>query len=319
MKSHMKWRNAAVIAAAVSLFAPSASMAQSGQTKVKAGVVLESSPTGWIYQIAHRQGLFRAEGLDIETVSTYEQVAAVIGGSLDIGEYDPATTLIAQAKGANIVTVASLYDKAPFFFFAKADIKDLKGLSGKQFAVSGVPSGDWAVVQTTLQRKGVQVVYRKLGGTPSRLAGLQAGQVDATIVVLPFHLKAMEAGMNAVVTPDDLAYPWLNIFARKDWARNNAKSLTGYLQALHKAIGWSEAPANKDAVVKLIMELAKVDEKAALDSYGWVVTKKMHRVKPLALSEARELVAALEVEGAVPKGFDPKDAIDSRFVEQVKR
>jgi hypothetical protein len=69
----------------------------------------------------------------------------------------------------------------------------------------------------------------------------------------------------------------------------------------------------------LIVELAKVDENAALDSYGWVVTKKMHRVRALSMTEARELVAALEIEGAVPKGFDPKDTIDSSFVERAKR
>ncbi len=308
-----------VMLAVLALAAPLPAAGQAGLMKVKAGVVLEGSPTGWLYQVAHRQGLFRAEGLDIETVSTYEQIAAVIGGSLHIGEYDPATTLIAQSKGANIVTVAALYDKAPFFFFAKPGTRDVKDLQGQQFAVSGVPSGDWAVVQTALKRRGIQVNYRKLGGTPARLAALQAGQVDATIIVLPFHLKAIEAGLKPVVTPDDLAYPWLNIFVRKDWARDNARAVSGYLRALLKAVAWSEAPANKGAFVKLIMDLAKVDEKAALDSYDWVVAKKMHRVRPLSVGEARELVAALELEGAVPKGFDPKDSIDARFIEQAKR
>ena len=71
--------------------------------------------------------------------------------------------------------------------------------------------------------------------------------------------------------------------------------------------------------VKVIMDLAKVDEKSALDSYDWVVAKRLHRVKPLSLEEARELVAALELEGAVPRGYDPKDAVDSRYFEQAKR
>lgn len=310
---------AAVIWSVMALVAPLPSAGQANMTKVTAGVVLESSPTGWLYRVAQQQGYFRAEGLEVSTVSTYEQIAAVIGGSLNIGEYDPATTLIAQAKGANIVTVAALYEKAPFFIFAKAGTRDVKDLQGLQFAVSGVPSGDWAIVQTFLRRKGIQVNYRKLGGTPARLAALQAGQVDATIIALPFHLKAMAGGLKAVVTPDELTYPWLNIFVRKDWAKDHPAAVAGYLRAVRKAMEWSEVPANKSAFVKVIMDLAKVDEKTALDSYDWVVTKRLHRLQALSLQEAQELVSALQLEGAVPKGYDPKEAIDAKYAEQAKR
>lgn len=285
--------------------------------KVKAGVVLPSSPTGWLYTIAHRKGFFREEGLEVQAVVTYEQIAALIGGSVDIAEYDPASTLIAHAKGAEILIAATLYDKAPFFILSRPDIRGIKELSGKQFAVSGVPSGDWALAQFFFQKHETDVVYRNIGGSPQRLAALQAGQVQATILVVPFHQKAIDAGMKALVTPDDLVYPWLDVFVRKSWVKENGPTLVRYLRGLHKATKWIEDPKNRDEMIKLVIELAKVDAETARISYDGVIAKKLNRVKPLTLEDAKVLVASLEKEKAVPRGYDPRGAIENRYVEEA--
>lgn len=123
--------------------------------------------------------------------------------------------------------------------------------------------------------------------------------------------------MKALVTPDDLVYPWLDVFVRKSWVKENGPTLVRYLRGLHKAVKWIEDPKNRDEMIKLVIELAKVDAETARISYDGVIAKKLNRVKPLTLEDAKVLVASLEKEKAVPRGYDPRGAIENRYVEEA--
>jgi ABC-type nitrate/sulfonate/bicarbonate transport system substrate-binding protein len=128
--------------------------------------------------------------------------------TLMAGDLDFSTVLASAARasvsGLPFRIVMALTTGQDFSLVVRPDIRRMEDLKGKTLAVSGV--GEFTDVGTRLLLKKygltpeTDVKLRALfGNHPLRLSALQAGQIDGTVMTMPYNKMAVKMGFRELV------------------------------------------------------------------------------------------------------------------------
>ena len=114
----------------------------------------------------------------------------------------------------------------PYALLAKSAIKKLKDLKGKVISLGGPKDITKIYVERMLAPHGVKpgefdMVFA--GATSARASALQAGAVDAAILLPPFNFHAEAAGFNELGLTVDYApeLPFSGTVVNRNWAAKN--------------------------------------------------------------------------------------------------
>jgi len=154
---------------------------------------------------AQRYGFFREQGLEAELIVMRPSLSLQ---TLLAGDLDYSTVLASGARagvsGLPLRIVMALTVGQDFSLVVRPDIHRMEDLKGKILAVSGV--GEFTDVGTrmVLKKYGLvpetDVKVRALyGNHPLRLSALQAGQIDGTIMSMPYNKMAVRLGFKELV------------------------------------------------------------------------------------------------------------------------
>ncbi len=192
-----------------SVISPSIVAARSNLKKVRLGVAATSVGFLPIYTAYHR-GFYRDEGIDLEIILMSLAAAnnAFFKGEID---YSAGLTGLALSAARNypakilIFTVAKPLQS----FMSRKDIKDPRDLRGKKVAGSS-PGGSATILAYQALRhfglepgKDVQVL--PMGGSGAgRLAVLEQGVVDASLLSVPENIIALHKGYNELIFLGDV-------------------------------------------------------------------------------------------------------------------
>jgi len=192
-----------------SVISPSIVAARSNLKKVRLGVAATSVGFLPIYTAYHR-GFYRDEGIDLEIILMSLAAAnnAFFKGEID---YSAGLTGLALSAARNypakilIFTVAKPLQS----FMSRTDIKDPRDLRGKKVAGSS-PGGSATILAYQALRhfglepgKDVQVL--PMGGSGAgRLAVLEQGVVDASLLSVPENIIALHKGYNELIFLGDV-------------------------------------------------------------------------------------------------------------------
>ena len=154
---------------------------------------------------AHRFGFFRKQGLDAELIVMRPSISLQ---TLIAGELDFSTVLASAARasvsGIPLRIVMALTTGQDFSLVVRSDIRRMEDLKGKTLAVSGVGEFTDVGARMVLKKYGlvpeVDVKIRALfGNHPLRLSALQAGQIDGTVMSMPYNKMAVKMGFREIV------------------------------------------------------------------------------------------------------------------------
>ena len=154
---------------------------------------------------AHRYGFFRAQGLDAELIVMRPSISLQ---TLMAGDLDYSTVLASAARasvsGLPLRIVMTLTVGQDFSLVVRPDIRRVEDLKGKTLAVSGVGEFTDVGARLVLKKYGLvpeaDVKLRALfGNHPLRLSALQAGQIDGTIMSMPYNKMAVKMGFRELV------------------------------------------------------------------------------------------------------------------------
>ena len=154
---------------------------------------------------AQRYGFFRAQGLEAELIVMRPSSSLQ---TLMAGELDYSTALASAARasvsGLPLSILMSLTSGPDFSLVVRPEIHRVQELKGKTLAVSGVGEFTDVGARLVLKKYGltpeVDVKLRPLyGNHPLRLSALQAGQIDGTLMSMPFNKMAVKMGFRELV------------------------------------------------------------------------------------------------------------------------
>src|SRR5215510_7871666 len=154
---------------------------------------------------AQRYGFFRGQGLEAELIVMRPSISlqTLMAGNLDYSTV-LASAARASVNGLPLRILMTLTVGQDFSLVVRSDIQRVEELKGKTLAVSGVGEftdvGIWLLLKKYGLMPETDVKLRTLfGNYPLRLSALQAGQIDGTVMAMPYNKMAVKMGFRELV------------------------------------------------------------------------------------------------------------------------
>jgi ABC-type nitrate/sulfonate/bicarbonate transport system substrate-binding protein len=183
---------------------PAWSQESAGLKRIRIGMPNRGATTLGL-SAAQTYGFLRTQGLYAELIvmRPSSSLQALMSGDLDFSTA-LASGARASVSGLPLRMMMALTVGQDFSLVVRPEIRRVEDLKGKTLAVSGI--GEFTDV-------GTRIVLRKYGLTPEtdvklralygnhplRLSALQAGQIDGTVMSMPFNKMAVKMGFRELV------------------------------------------------------------------------------------------------------------------------
>ena len=183
---------------------PSWGQDNAGLKRIRVGMPNRGATTLGL-SAAQTYGFFRAQGLFAELIVMRPSISLQ---TLMSGDLDYSTALASGARasvgGLPLRIVMTLTVGQDFSLVVRPEIRRMEDLKGKTLAVSGVGEFTDVGARMVLKKYGlvpeVDVKLRALfGNHPLRLSALQAGQIDGTVMSMPYNKMAVKLGYKELV------------------------------------------------------------------------------------------------------------------------
>ena len=277
------------------------------------GVVGAVSSTHWPVYIGLTKGYFAAEDLKLDLV--FIQSSAALAQQLTAGSIDLALStgladpIRAIDKGSPIAIVRIEMQAPPYALLAKPAIKRWSDLKGKTISIGGPKDITRIYLERMAGPNGLKpgdydTVFA--GATSARFSALQAGAVDAAILLPPFNFYAESAGFTNLGLTIDYAkeLPFAGAVVGRSWAASHKTTLAKMLSVHNKSMGWFSDPQNRAEAIKIMVDASKLKDADVAKSYDFLHqneffenTGKVSKRKMSALLDA--LKALGDVEGSI--------------------
>ena len=187
---------------------------------------------------AQTHGFFRAQGLSAELIvmRPSSSLQTLMSGDLDFSTV-LASAARASVSGLPLRIVMTLTVGQDFSLVVRPDIRRVEDLKGKTLAVSGIGEFTDVGARMVLKKYGltpdVDVKIRALfGNHPLRLSALQAGQIDGTVMAMPYNKMAVKLGFREIVhLRDIIKTPQGGLVATVQKIRDEADTISRTIKA----------------------------------------------------------------------------------------
>jgi NitT/TauT family transport system substrate-binding protein len=136
------------------------------------------------WYIAENKGLYKKYGVDADLIfisSSTTNVAAVVAGSVKLGNISGGALANAVVGGASLVAVGSFINTLPYELVVHESIKSAQALKGKSLGISRVGSSSDVAARVFLKALGLEpdkdVSILQVGGSPERAAAFRTGRI----------------------------------------------------------------------------------------------------------------------------------------------
>jgi NitT/TauT family transport system substrate-binding protein len=274
--------------------------------------------------VAKDVGLFKKHGLDAEVIffrGGQMATQALVAGDPPI--VNIGTVVQAGLQGHDVVLIASSESTYNYSVVARPGIAKVEQLKGKRLGVSGFGSASHNAALILSKKfnlepnKDVAVVVA--GPTMERLAAVDAGRIDATILTPSEMPRARKQGLVEVYDMLDLGIEVQgNGFATsRSFIRSNREialsALKGYVEALFYI------PRNREETRRITAKYMRTTDADVLDAtYDWFVKRVFKKPYP-TLKGIQYLLD--EVASKLPnaKSVKPEQFVDLSLLQQLER
>jgi ABC-type nitrate/sulfonate/bicarbonate transport system substrate-binding protein len=268
------WTSFVAVATAIAVFAHASSLAQESTLKT-----LKVGGGSFTTFIAQSNGTFTKYGLRIElprsAAGGSEEVRRwLASGELDLADYgvDNAIAMVENA-GVDVILVAAT-DYTPTELMAQPEIKSLADLRGKTVLVDAPNTQNALALKKILSTAGLSAgtdyQMKEAGGTSARVAAmLKQKEYAATMASGQTAVRARQAGLVSLATTSSIFGPLLRygVFTRRQWAKENNDLVVRYIAAHIEAQRWIMNPVNKDKIIDIVAQQAKLSRDLAGEIY----------------------------------------------------
>lgn len=161
------------------------------------------------YEIARKQGFYKAEGMELEIVNIRGALisAAIISGGLDYTGSAARTVHLAAAGGAvKLVFVAST--QRATFLVTRPDIKRIQDLRGKSVGVGSIGGSEQIAIKEAFAKLGQETIEKDIHfmgiGPQMKAPALTSGSLDAAFCQTAEKYQLKKKGFNVLIKISDV-------------------------------------------------------------------------------------------------------------------
>ena len=214
--------------------------------------------------LAQQQGLFTREEIKLDLVpiagGTDKMVAALDQGVVDVTQTATPYLIRAALGGSDAVAIAGETANPIYSLIAKPEIVSFADLKGRVVGLS-LPVDTISIsMRKLLALRGLSAAdytVKELVGTPVRFDCLKRSECDAVPLGQPEDFVAIGQGYRrlGLSTEAVASFQFQVVAAGRAWAKANRDAIVRFVRALAAAFGFIHDPANREVVVKAIIEL----------------------------------------------------------------
>lgn len=246
-------------AAVAKWIAPAAPVRAQGMTSLQVAQAFNNldAVSAWI---ADDRGYFKRYGLDVTIVHIQggaKAMAALAGGDVPLSLTAGSDVVTAHSRGVPVTLIAGLINKFPFDFVVAKNITNPAQLKGGKGAISGFGGSSHFAVLYALEKLGVNpqdVTLLQVGDETSRLAALQSGQIQFTVLTAGLDLVAFDMGYKPLLKLYTLDQPYQHtgIAVNTNWAKSHASIVDAFMKAIVTGCVYVKEPLDAAAAQALI-------------------------------------------------------------------
>jgi NitT/TauT family transport system substrate-binding protein len=247
-----------------------------------------------------------------------------LAGDLDFAHASGGFPLHASLRGADVVIIGTISNTMSAGLVARKEIQSIRDLKGKKVGIPSFGGLVEAGAVFALRKNGLDpyrdVTLIQTGSETARLAALQKGATEATIISPPGLFVAERMGFRNLANLSDLGmrYPEVSIAARRADLKLKRGMVEGYLRAHLNAIRTfkTNRAVTLDIIRKYMMKTSsKEDLEQTYDYYVKRVTDSLRT----DLEGLREILISADqtIPGAGKR--NPADFVDESVLEEALR
>src|ERR671918_2389195 len=269
--------------------------------------------------------LFEKNSLDVEVLYLESALVqrALIAGNIALGQMTGSLMAAPKLQGADLVMVAGFLNHLLYRLVARPEVETVADLKGKRVGVSRFGAGADRATRLLLTKLGLNpekdVVLIQIGGSPTRIAALSAASIDATIIDPPDHKRLQEAGMRILADMEEMkiSFQHTGLVTTREQISQSPELVRRVVKSFVEGI--QLMTTNPEVSKRALRKYMRLQQEGELDDAYQVLRGFMPR-KPYPTMEGFKAVLA-ELAEQIPraKTADPKDFVDTRFLEELDR
>jgi NitT/TauT family transport system substrate-binding protein len=221
--------------------------------------------------VAMRKGFYKDEGIDVDKVQMQPAlgVKALISGDVD---YLLAwgSALRAAVTGVPVKAVVGIAGRPLHVLIARPEIKTPKDLKGRVIGVDSIAGTVDYLARVAVRHFGleperdVQIIVT--GESPTRLAALHSGAIDATPIDVAFAVKAEDEGFRRLVYLGDLIeLPLSGIAVTDQKLQNHRDQVRKVVRATVRGTRYFKQ--NRNDTVQMLADYLRITPMQAAKAY----------------------------------------------------
>ncbi len=247
--------------------------------------------------IAQDRRFFEKYGLNVTIINIQggpRTAAAMAGGDLPLALIGAADIVNAKSRGIPLQVIGGLINRFPFDFVVSKEISTPAQLKGTKGAISGVGGSSEFAAKFALNKLGVDpqdVTLLQVGDEPSRLAALQSGQIQFTVLTAGLDLVAFDLGFKPMLKLYTIDQPYQHtaIAVNTTWAKTHGQIVDSFLRGIVAANVYVKNPLNVAAAIALIQRHLPVKESHLKQGFK-LYRDQLYTIYPLVTVPGMEFI-----------------------------
>jgi ABC-type nitrate/sulfonate/bicarbonate transport system substrate-binding protein len=269
--------------------------------------------------------IFEKYGLDVEVImitGSARSVAALLGGSTQFATGSATGPLAAAAKGSDIKILAASYNKFPYAFVVKPDIRTPKELRGKKINILNYGGSNDLALQLALKEWGLKLVDAQIivgGDAPTRLGSLMAGRTDATILSPPHLTIALKAGYRVLADMGEMSanFPQSTLNVKGSFMKENRDVVKRFLRSYAEAI--HNIKTQRDRILKIFARRMRIDDPETVRTTYEYFAPRFSFPPRISLEGVRDTLTFYAEQNSDFKNRKAEEFVDQSLMDELEK
>jgi NitT/TauT family transport system substrate-binding protein len=274
---------------------------------------------------AYDKGFFRDEGFDVELIHMPATLAstALMTGDLD---YNGAVSgvISAAVQGRPVKCLIFALARPLMFLMSKKEIKEARDLKGKKVAGSTPGASATLLAVQALRHVGLEpgrdVSILPMGGTAAaRLAVLESGAVDASLLSVPENVIAREKGYNELLFLGDVVeFAQSGFGTTEKRIKENPDEIYRMVRAQLRSVTFLLDKSRQSEIVEMIMKRWKLSDRMMAEAIFQDVARVIAKDAVVSPASVQTLIDLARESAKVTRPIRIEEVVDFSFVDRAR-
>ena len=269
--------------------------------------------------------IFDKHGLDVDVIminGSARSVAALLGGSTQFATGSATGPIVAAARGADLKVIAASYNKFPYAFIVKPEIRTPKDLRGKKVNILNFGGSNDLALQLALREWGLKLpdIQVMIGGdAPTRLLSLMTGRTDATILSPPHLTKAVQAGYRVLADMGEMSanFTQSSLYVKGSFIREDRDRVKRFVRAYSEAV--HAIKNDRPRTMKVFAKRMRIDDAETLQSTYDYFAPRFSLPPRIDLTGVRDTIRFYAEQNPELKNRTAEEFIDHSLLDEIEK